>query len=130
MACGRIVEDVEVGLEVVPVPVTVLVVGATMIVVGSHDAVLESVAVGKRLVPKVSDDDALEVNVGVTMVSVELVGTGGEIEVDSVDTIDEVKLDSVAVLVGGRVTVLSKLDVEVGGSTSESVELAVAVLPV
>lgn len=61
MACGRD-EDAADDVAVEVVPVTVLVVGATMMVVGSHEAVSESVAVGKRLVPNVSTD----VDVGAT----------------------------------------------------------------
>lgn len=51
MAWGKFVDAADV---VAVVPVTVLVVGATMIVVGSHEAEESvSVAVGRRLVPKV-----------------------------------------------------------------------------
>lgn len=49
MAWGRFVDAADV---LAVVPVTVLVVGATMIVVGSHEDESVSVAVGKRLVPK------------------------------------------------------------------------------
>lgn len=50
IAWGKLVDAADV---VAVVPVTVLVVGATMIVVGSHEADESvSVAVGRRLVPK------------------------------------------------------------------------------
>lgn len=116
MACGSI-EDVLDALAVEALPVTVLVVGATMMVVGSHEAVSESVAVGKRLVPKVCDGVGSAV-VDDTIDSVELVGTAGGSELDDGSSVSE------AVLVGGRVTVLSKLDVKVGVGSSESVEFA------
>lgn len=102
------------------VPVTVLVVGATMIVVGSHEAEESvKVAVGKRLVPKVSD--VVEVEVGRTTVVSEDVDVGKGCEVDGVE---EGKSVSEAVLLGGSVTVLAKLVVKVPVGRSESVELA------
>lgn len=102
------------------VPVTVLVVGATMIVVGSQEAD-ESVrvAVGKRLVPKVSD--VVKVEVGSTTVVSEDVDVGRGCDVDGTD---DGKSVSEAVLLGGSVTVLAKLVVKVPVGRSESVELA------
>lgn len=102
------------------VPVTVLVVGATMIVVGSHEADESvKVAVGKRLVPKVSD--VVKVEVGRTTVVSEDVDVGKGCEVDGND---DGKSVSEAVLLGGSVTVLAKLVVKVPVGRSESVELA------
>lgn len=102
------------------VPVTVLVVGATIIVVGSHEAEESvKVAVGKRLVPKVSD--VVVVEVGRTTVVSEDVDVGKGCEVDGAE---DGKSVSEAVLLGGRVTVLAKLVVKVPGGRSESVELA------
>lgn len=114
MALGRLVDT---AVVVVAVPVTVLVVGATMIVVGSQEAE-ESVMVpvGSRLVPKLS--------VGVVTAVVELsvavvCEVGGTTEAEEVGR-------SVSVLLGGSVTLVGRMtDAEpVGDAVSLAVEFS------
>lgn len=97
MAFGKLVDA---GIVVVADPVTVLVVGATMIVVGNQEydeSVM--VAVGSRLVPMLSDD--------VVAVTTELdsVGesVGGRVELGVAVGV------SVSVILGSNVTVLDRV---------------------
>lgn len=97
---------------------TVLVVGATMIVVGNHEAD-ESVMVevARRLVPKLSVD----VVAAVVALTVEVTSVVGDTTIA-----DDVVGRSVSVLFGGRVTVVGKLtdDVPVGDGVSTAVEFS------
>lgn len=115
IALGRLVDT---AVVVVADPVTVLVVGATMIVVGNHEAD-ESVMVevASRLVPKLSVD----VVSAVVALAVEVVSVVGSITVA-----DEEVGRSVSVLFGGRVTVVGRVTdgAPVGDGVSVAVEFS------
>lgn len=102
MALGRLVEAAEV---VVAEPVTVLVEGATIMVVGNQEAE-ESVMVdvASKLVPYVSDDVVAVVSLAEVTELEAVVVMGTVVSVDSV---------SEDVMFGGNVTVADKLEVKV-----------------
>lgn len=119
MALGRLVDTAEV---VVADPVTVLVVGATMMVVGNHEAD-ESVmvVVARRLVPKVGVD-VVEAVVDVVALAVVVLAS---VE-DTVVSADVELGKSVSVTFGGSVTVVGKVsdDAPVGDGVSVAVEFS------
>lgn len=100
MAFGSVVDTDEEVLAVVPV--TVLVVGATMIVVGSQEDD-ESVMVetGRRLVPKLSE----------VVAEVVVTGTVSDEEVAEVTVVGDTNSVSEDVVLGGSVTVVGELNV-------------------
>lgn len=119
MALGKLVDTAEV---VVADPVTVLVVGATMIVVGNHEAD-ESVmvVVARRLVPKVGVD--------VVEAVVEVVALAAVVLASVEDTVVSADVElgkSVSVMFGGSVTVVGKVsdDAPVGDGVSVAVEFS------